>query len=170
MSDRILSWSKYRLFGEEIRTKNSGKKSWNKSNFLAVFFVFIWCFYVFQFTNIQVAFGSLDLRSWGSIKNEILLFVPITSSQIQAILQLECLNWCKKRTNINYLVYDQVPEVMYQVLEESADQNDQKSGDKIPQTLEDFIAEVKDERPDAKTFAVKLKSMVLWINISSYSC
>lgn len=56
---------------------------------------------------------------------------------------------------------DQVPEVIYQVLEEQVDQNDQKSDDEIPQTLEEFVAEVKNDQPDAKTFAIKLKSMVL---------
>ncbi|KAK4439845.1 putative galacturonosyltransferase 12 [Sesamum alatum] len=53
-----------------------------------------------------------------------------------------------------------VPEVIYQVLEEPVDQSEVQLGPEIPQTLEDFIAEMKDERPDAKTFAVKLKAMV----------
>ncbi|KAL0443432.1 UNVERIFIED_CONTAM: putative galacturonosyltransferase 12 [Sesamum latifolium] len=53
-----------------------------------------------------------------------------------------------------------VPEVIYQVLEEHVDQSEVQLGPEIPQTLEDFIAEMKDQRPDAKTFAVKLKAMV----------
>ncbi|GER53326.1 galacturonosyltransferase 12 [Striga asiatica] len=54
-----------------------------------------------------------------------------------------------------------VPEVIYQVFEEPVDQNEvQPVEQEIPQTMEDFIAEMKDERPDAKTFAVKLKAMV----------
>lgn len=64
------------------------------------------------------------------------------------------------KSNI-YLVLDQVPEVIYQVLEDPANENEIQSVLEIPQTLEDFIAEMKDERPDAKTFALKLKSMVV---------
>ncbi|EYU19206.1 hypothetical protein ABFS82_13G173600 [Erythranthe guttata] len=53
-----------------------------------------------------------------------------------------------------------VPEVIYQVLEEPVTQGEIQTGPEIPQTMEDFVAEIKDERPDAKTFAVKLKAMV----------
>ncbi|XP_073307882.1 probable galacturonosyltransferase 12 [Primulina huaijiensis] len=53
-----------------------------------------------------------------------------------------------------------VPEVIYQILEEPVNQSEIQAGQEIPQTLEDFIAEIKDERPDAKTFAAKLKTMV----------
>ncbi|KAL0362270.1 UNVERIFIED_CONTAM: putative galacturonosyltransferase 12 [Sesamum calycinum] len=56
-----------------------------------------------------------------------------------------------------------VPEVIYQVLEEPANQSEVQSGPEVPQTLEDFIAQMKDERPDAKTFAIKLKSMVTFL-------
>ncbi|KAL0302075.1 UNVERIFIED_CONTAM: putative galacturonosyltransferase 12 [Sesamum radiatum] len=63
----------------------------------------------------------------------------------------------------HYLVLDQVPEVIYQVLEEPANQSEVQSGPEVPQTLEDFIAQMKDERPDAKTFAIKLKSMVTFL-------
>ncbi|KAL8510523.1 hypothetical protein ACS0TY_017371 [Phlomoides rotata] len=56
-----------------------------------------------------------------------------------------------------------IPEVIYQVLEEPVEKKDQKSGDGIPQTLAEFVAEVKNERPDAKTFAIKLKSMVTFL-------
>ncbi|KAL2476235.1 putative galacturonosyltransferase 12 [Abeliophyllum distichum] len=51
-----------------------------------------------------------------------------------------------------------VPEVIYQVLEDN--QSEIQLGPEIPQTLEDFVAEMKDGRSDAKTFAVKLKAMV----------
>ncbi|KAL3639927.1 putative galacturonosyltransferase 12 [Castilleja foliolosa] len=50
-----------------------------------------------------------------------------------------------------------VPDVMYKVLEEPVNEDNIKSG---PETLEDFMKEMKDERPDAMTFAIKLKSMV----------
>ncbi|KAG8386194.1 hypothetical protein BUALT_Bualt03G0123600 [Buddleja alternifolia] len=53
-----------------------------------------------------------------------------------------------------------VPEVIYQVLEEPVDEGEVEPGQDIPQTMEEFIAQMKDEQPDAKTFAVKLKSMV----------
>ncbi|KAK6157155.1 hypothetical protein DH2020_011403 [Rehmannia glutinosa] len=53
-----------------------------------------------------------------------------------------------------------VPEVIYQVLEEPVNQSEVQEGPEIPQTMEDFIAEMKDERPNARTFAVKLKAMV----------
>lgn len=63
-----------------------------------------------------------------------------------------------------YLGSCQVPEVIYQILEEPVNENEIQAGQEIPQTLEDFIAEIKDERPDAKTFAAKLKAMVLCTN------
>ncbi|KAL7103511.1 hypothetical protein ACP275_08G183800 [Erythranthe tilingii] len=56
-----------------------------------------------------------------------------------------------------------VPEVIYQVLENPANQNEKQSEPEIHQTLEDFIAKMKEERPDAKTFAIKLKSMVTFL-------
>ncbi|KAL0311060.1 UNVERIFIED_CONTAM: putative galacturonosyltransferase 12 [Sesamum angustifolium] len=61
------------------------------------------------------------------------------------------------------LSYRMVPEVIYQVLEEPANQSEVQTGPEVPQTLEDFIAQMKDERPDAKTFAIKLKSMVTFL-------
>ncbi|XP_059281929.1 probable galacturonosyltransferase 12 [Lycium ferocissimum] len=53
-----------------------------------------------------------------------------------------------------------VPEVIYQVLEEPSVQNEIKTRPESPQTLDEFITEMKGGRPDAKTFAVKLKAMV----------
>ncbi|KAL6570717.1 putative galacturonosyltransferase 12 [Orobanche gracilis] len=54
-----------------------------------------------------------------------------------------------------------VPEVIYQVLEEPWNQSEvQIADEEAPQTMEDFIAAMKDEQPDAKTFAVKLKALV----------
>ncbi|KAM7492665.1 hypothetical protein LguiA_035586 [Lonicera macranthoides] len=54
-----------------------------------------------------------------------------------------------------------VPEVIYQVFQEPVDPEEiQKGAADIPQSLEDFVAEMKDTRSDAKTFATKLKSMV----------
>ncbi|WMV48798.1 hypothetical protein MTR67_042183, partial [Solanum verrucosum] len=54
-----------------------------------------------------------------------------------------------------------VPEVIYQVLEEPTDQIEIEEGPETPQSLEEFMEEMKDTRPDAETFAVKLKAMVL---------
>lgn len=51
--------------------------------------------------------------------------------------------------------------MIYQVLEEPSDQTEMRTRPESPQTLDEFIAEMKDGRPDAKTFAVKLKAMVL---------
>lgn len=47
--------------------------------------------------------------------------------------------------------------MIYQVLEEEINPNEIEIG---PQTLQEFVAEMKSELPDAKTFAIKLKSMV----------
>ncbi|PIN02354.1 Polygalacturonate 4-alpha-galacturonosyltransferase [Handroanthus impetiginosus] len=53
-----------------------------------------------------------------------------------------------------------VPQVIYQVLEEPVNEIEVQAGPATPQTMQDFVAEIKDERPDAKTFAIKLKAMV----------
>lgn len=50
--------------------------------------------------------------------------------------------------------------MIYSVLEEPANETEIEVGPETPQTLEDLIAEFKGDRPDAKTFAVKLKAMV----------
>ncbi|XP_052206394.1 probable galacturonosyltransferase 12 isoform X2 [Diospyros lotus] len=55
-----------------------------------------------------------------------------------------------------------VPQVFYQVLDEPASQ-DEIEGDEIPQTLEDFVAEMKQTKPDAKTFATRLRAMVSFL-------
>lgn len=49
---------------------------------------------------------------------------------------------------------------MYRILEEPENQTETQSEQEIPQTMEDFIADMKNEKPDAKTFAIKLKAMV----------
>ncbi|CAA3011634.1 probable galacturonosyltransferase 12 [Olea europaea subsp. europaea] len=53
-----------------------------------------------------------------------------------------------------------IPEIIYQVLEEPINQSEIDLEQEIPQTLEDFVAELNDGQSDAKTFAVKLKAMV----------
>ncbi|XAR67486.1 Polygalacturonate 4-alpha-galacturonosyltransferase [Bertholletia excelsa] len=53
-----------------------------------------------------------------------------------------------------------VPQVIYQVLEEPRSQDEIKAGAEIPQTLEDFVAEMKATKPDAKAFASRLKAMI----------
>ncbi|KAL6999392.1 putative galacturonosyltransferase 12 [Sarracenia purpurea var. burkii] len=54
-----------------------------------------------------------------------------------------------------------VPQVIYQVLEEPVSEEYEIQGAaEIPQTLEDFVAEMKDIRPDARAFAARLKAMV----------
>jgi hypothetical protein len=53
-----------------------------------------------------------------------------------------------------------VPEVIYQVLEEPISKDELKGRSDVPQTLEDFMAEIKTGKSDAKTFAIKLREMV----------
>ncbi|CAI0436526.1 unnamed protein product [Linum tenue] len=53
-----------------------------------------------------------------------------------------------------------VPEVMYKVLEQPIDKDELQGRTDIPQTLEEFMAEVKDSGFDARSFALKLREMV----------
>lgn len=68
-----------------------------------------------------------------------------------------------------FLLFFKVPEVIYQILEDSSSKYDITEGSEadIPQTLEDFVSSLKgNNRPDAKTFAIKLKSMVInWLSL-----
>lgn len=59
------------------------------------------------------------------------------------------------------LFVEKVPEVMYQILDEPASKDEIQGRDDIPQTLEEFMAEVKESRADARAFATKLRAMVL---------
>lgn len=52
----------------------------------------------------------------------------------------------------------QVPEEIYRVLEN--EEEIKSDGSKVPESLEEFLAEIKDSQSDAKIFALKLKSMV----------
>ncbi|XP_040990130.1 probable galacturonosyltransferase 12 [Juglans microcarpa x Juglans regia] len=53
-----------------------------------------------------------------------------------------------------------VPEVIYRILEEPIGKDELKGRSDVPQTLEDFMAEIKKTKSDAKTFAVKLREMI----------
>uniref|UniRef100_A0A2N9J0Y0 Hexosyltransferase n=1 Tax=Fagus sylvatica TaxID=28930 RepID=A0A2N9J0Y0_FAGSY len=53
-----------------------------------------------------------------------------------------------------------VPEVIYQVLEEPIGKDELQGRSDVPQSLEEFMAEIKKEKSDAKTFALKLREMV----------
>ncbi|VYS70357.1 unnamed protein product [Arabidopsis thaliana] len=53
-----------------------------------------------------------------------------------------------------------VPEAMYQVLEQPLSEQELKGRSDIPQTLQDFMSEVKRSKSDAREFAQKLKEMV----------
>ncbi|XP_059664807.1 probable galacturonosyltransferase 12 [Cornus florida] len=55
-----------------------------------------------------------------------------------------------------------VPEVIFEILEEPMSQDEIQLGaaDQVPQTLEEFVAEIKDRKLGAKTFALKLRAMV----------
>lgn len=50
--------------------------------------------------------------------------------------------------------------MIYQVLEEPISKDALLGRSDIPQTMEEFMAEIKESNPDAKTFAVKLRDMV----------
>ncbi|KAF8409495.1 hypothetical protein HHK36_005571 [Tetracentron sinense] len=56
-----------------------------------------------------------------------------------------------------------VPDEIYRVLEESGNEEDIQGGSEVPLSLEDFIAEMKSDRSNAKTFALKLKAMVSFL-------
>ncbi|KAH0986840.1 hypothetical protein GBA52_014017 [Prunus armeniaca] len=53
-----------------------------------------------------------------------------------------------------------VPEVIYQILEEPIGKDELQGRSDIPQSLDEFMAEIKEGKSDAKTFAVKLRDMV----------
>ncbi|GAA0157255.1 hypothetical protein Leryth_010114 [Lithospermum erythrorhizon] len=54
-----------------------------------------------------------------------------------------------------------VPDMIYQILEEPVNQdNNVQGGNEIPQTLEDFLAEMRESSSDAKIFAIKLRAMI----------
>ncbi|RVW37346.1 putative galacturonosyltransferase 12 [Vitis vinifera] len=61
-----------------------------------------------------------------------------------------------------------VPEVMYQILDEPASKDEIQGRDDIPQTLEEFTAEVKESRSDARAFAIKLRAMDETAKIQEY--
>ena len=56
--------------------------------------------------------------------------------------------------------------MIYQVLEEPIGKDDLKGRSYVPQSLEDFMAEIRKGKTDAKTFAFKLREMVLIFFIS----
>lgn len=51
--------------------------------------------------------------------------------------------------------------MIYRILEEPISKDELKGRSDVPQTLEDFMAEIKKTKSDAKAFAVKLREMVL---------
>ncbi|KAM1101051.1 hypothetical protein ACFX15_007183 [Malus domestica] len=53
-----------------------------------------------------------------------------------------------------------VPEVIYQILEEPIGKHELQGRSDIPQTLDEFMVEIKNGKSDAMTFAVKLREMV----------
>ncbi|XP_074311022.1 putative galacturonosyltransferase 12 [Silene latifolia] len=57
-----------------------------------------------------------------------------------------------------------IQEVIYQVFEEPGMVvDDRNPADDVPLSLEEFMAEMKDNMPDARTFALKLKAMVNYL-------
>ena len=71
--------------------------------------------------------------------------------------------------NYTFSGFGKLPEVIYQVLEEPVKQDEIQGGEpEVPQSLEEFVAAMKDSRPDAETFAVKLKAMVLLCSLFTH--
>lgn len=54
-----------------------------------------------------------------------------------------------------------VPEVIYQTLEEPINKDELEGRTDVPQTLEEFMADIRETKSDARTFALKLREMVL---------
>lgn len=52
--------------------------------------------------------------------------------------------------------------MIYQVLEEPINKDELQGRSDIPQTLEEFMAEIKESNLDARSFAIKLREMVLF--------
>lgn len=53
-----------------------------------------------------------------------------------------------------------VPEVIYEILEAPMSKDELQGRSDIPQTLDEFMAVIRDTNLDAKTFAIKLREMV----------
>ncbi|XP_015898118.3 probable galacturonosyltransferase 12 [Ziziphus jujuba] len=53
-----------------------------------------------------------------------------------------------------------VPEVIYETLEEPINKEELEGRTDVPQTLEEFMADIRETKSDAKTFALKLREMV----------
>lgn len=51
--------------------------------------------------------------------------------------------------------------MIYQTLEEPIDKDELERRTDVPQSLEEFMAEIRESKSDAMTFAVKLREMVL---------
>lgn len=50
--------------------------------------------------------------------------------------------------------------MIYQILDEPISEDEIEPKSDIPQTLQDFMADIKQATPDAKAFALKLRQMV----------
>ncbi|XP_074589272.1 putative galacturonosyltransferase 12 [Curcuma longa] len=90
------------------------------------------------------------------------IFVLTAMDSIEGDTQCSSLGCIGKRLAPRMWRLDssRVPEEMYEVFEET-EIKQPKPGSDVPQTLEDFVAEMKSERSDAKAFALRLKEMVL---------
>ncbi|KAE8733584.1 putative galacturonosyltransferase 12 [Hibiscus syriacus] len=58
-------------------------------------------------------------------------------------------------------IQSHVPEVIYRILDEPVGEDEVQGKSDLPQTLQDFMAQIKESRSDAKSFALKLRQMVL---------
>ena len=87
---------------------------------------------------------------------------------LRHVLIRECFSQVfEPKTSFFDLISSQVPEELYEVFEEPSGYIDEKNpGPDIPLSLEEFMNEMRDTKPNARTFGLKLKSMVLCLNIS----
>ncbi|KAJ1441915.1 Nucleotide-diphospho-sugar transferase [Sesbania bispinosa] len=61
-----------------------------------------------------------------------------------------------------------VPEVMYSILDQPLGKDELEGRSDIPQTLEEFMTDIKKDEYDAKTFAIKLREMA-WFSLHPLS-
>ncbi|OAY70478.1 putative galacturonosyltransferase 12 [Ananas comosus] len=86
----------------------------------------------------------------------LLRFVFVLTAMDTIEDQYEC-----SSLEFNFFLFVKIPEEIYQILEEAKIDELSPQGWDVPQTLDEFIAEMKsNNRSDAKTFALRLKAMI----------
>ncbi|XP_010931276.1 probable galacturonosyltransferase 12 [Elaeis guineensis] len=119
-----------------IKVKVTSRKLSYKVVFYSLLFVTFLLRFVFVLTAIDTIEGETECSSLGCVGKKL-------GPRI----------WGRR------LESTKVPEEIYRVLEEGEIEEPEPGSD-IPQTLEDFVAEMKNNISDAKTFALRLKAMI----------